>query len=153
MGGFSSNYEGGYLDFDDDPKWMADNNAKRDKYARLRQRKSYYETGNSNHRYINVLLTSVKLLSDLEQNKRDELCEIDDEDIILELKHNTKKKEDAKALDVYYESTFIGSVQKVFNAEQIDNSQIINDFCFEDGRLKNIEVFWDGEAFVLKQKS
>ncbi|CAA6803355.1 MAG: Unknown protein [uncultured Sulfurovum sp.] len=152
MGGFSSNYEGGYLDFDDDPKWMSENNAKKNKYARLRQRKSYYETGSSNYRYINVLLTSSNLLTDSEQNKRNELCEIDDEDVKLELTHNQENKEDAKVLDVYYESTFIGSVQKVFTDEQIDNSQIINDFCFDNEQLKVVEVFWDGESFFLKQK-
>jgi len=152
MGGFSSNYEGGYLDFDDDPKWMNRDNTKKDKYGRLRQKNAYYETGNSHHRYINILLTSAHLLTDYQQNKRDELCKIDDEDIELELTHNRENKEDAKTLDVYYESTFIGSVQKVFNDEQIDNSQIIHDFCFDNEQLKNIEVFWDGETFVLKQK-
>ncbi|CAA6812442.1 MAG: Unknown protein, partial [uncultured Sulfurovum sp.] len=66
--------------------------------------------------------------------------------------HNQKNKEDTKVLDVYYESTFIGSVQKVFNNEQIDNSRIINDFCFDNEQLKVVQVFWDGETFFLKQK-
>lgn len=152
MGGFSSNYEGGYLDFNDDPKWMNKDKKQKNKYGHLMQKKSYYETSSSKYRYINILLTSANTLTLKEQEKRNELCEVDDEDVLLEVEHNIEHQEDNKTLDVYYEEFLVGSIQKVFKDDNIDNSTIINDFCFSNDELKEVQVLWDGETFFLKQK-
>jgi hypothetical protein len=145
MGGFSSNYEGGYLDFDDNPKWMSKDNKKESKYAYLRQKKVYHKTSGSSANYLNVLLNSMELLTASEKEKREELCAIDDEDIELTL------KSDYQELKVYYEQVYIGSIQKTFEEDGIDNSTVLNDFCFEKNKLKNIEILWDGEGFYLRK--
>jgi len=145
MGGFSSNYEGGYLDFNEDPKWMGKEAQKENKYAHLKQKKVYHKTSGSSADYLNILLNSMELLTASEKEKREELCAIDDEDIELTLKNNHQD------LNVYYEEVYIGSVQKVFEEDKIDNTTIINEFCFKDNELENIKVLWDGEGFYLKK--
>lgn len=145
MGGFSSNYEGGYLDFDDNPKWMSKEGKKESKYTYLRQKKVYHKTSGSSADYLNILLNSMELLTASEKEKREELCAIDDEDIELTLKSHHQE------LKVYYEEIYIGSIQKTFEEDGIDNSTVLNDFCFEKNKLQNIEVLWDGEGFYLRK--
>jgi hypothetical protein len=145
MGGFSSNYEGGYLDFDDNPKWMGKEGKKEHKYAHLKQKKLYRKTTGSRANYLNILLTPANLLNNIEQSKREELCAIDDEDIELTLQN------DNQDLKVYYEEVYIGSIQRVFEEDGIDNTAIINAFCFKDNELENIQTLWDGEGFYLRK--
>ncbi|CAA6816978.1 MAG: Unknown protein [uncultured Sulfurovum sp.] len=153
MGGFSSNYEGGYLDFDNNPKWIHDKSKKNDRYAHLRQKKVYHESSSSKYRYLSVLLTPTNLLTEIQQEKKTELYQIDDADVLLKLKHNKTNALDSLSLEVYYENIFIGSVQKVFEDDDIDNTTIVNEFCFLDEELKKVDIIWDGEGFYLKEKN
>lgn len=146
MGGFSSNYEGGYLDFDDDPKWMNQNNKKENRFAYLKKKKVYTVRNGTHYNYLNVRLTTANLLTSKEQEKREELCKIDDSDILLSLKYHHEE------FQVYYEESYIGSVQKVFEEDNIDNNTTLNTFCFSNNELKDIEAFWDGENFFLREK-
>jgi len=145
MGGFSSNYEGGYLDFNEDPKWMSKEEKKESRYAYLRQKKVYRKTSGSSAEYLNILLSPLKLLNTSEQHVRTELCDIDDEDIELTLKQSDE------ALKVYYNGVYIGNIQELFEEDQIDNRAILHDFCFSEMKLQNIQIIWDGEGFYLKK--
>ncbi|HHD75800.1 MAG TPA: hypothetical protein ENK95_03120 [Campylobacterales bacterium] len=145
MGGFSSNYEGGYLDFDDNPKWMGKEAQKENKYAHLRQKKVYRESQGTHASYLNVLLSPSELLTQKEQEHRRELCEIDDEEIQLEL------EAEKEALKVYYKAVYIGYVIQKFDKENIDNTTVLKTFCVEDNEEKNLDVIWDGEGFFLRK--
>ncbi|CAA6826621.1 MAG: Unknown protein [uncultured Sulfurovum sp.] len=144
MGGFSSNYEGGYLDFDDDPKWMNQKMKQDNRFAYLKKKKLYTIRNGTNHNYLNILLTTASLLTEEAQQKRAELYAIDDSDVQLELKH------DSENLKIYYEKTHIGSVQIFFEEDDIDNTEVIHDFCFIKNTLTKIEAIWDGEGLYLK---
>jgi len=146
MGGFSSNYEGGYLDFDENPKWMANKGQKEHKYAHLKQKKVYHARHGAKTSYLNVMLSSSSLLNETQQEKRAKLCQIDDEDIELTVHLNKKE------VEIYHEDVFIGRVQKLFEEEGIDNTDRVNQFCFNGDEAKKIEAFWDGESFFLKHK-
>lgn len=145
MGGFSSNYEGGYLDFDDNPKWMGKEAEKENRYAHLRQKKVYRESKGRNASYLNVLLSPMELLTQREQEQRRELCEIDDEDIQLELEIQEE------AYKVYYQGVYIGYIVKKFDKENIDNTAVLQSFCLEDNEEKKINIIWDGEGFFLRK--
>jgi len=41
--------------------------------------------------------------------------------------------------------------KKIFEEDKIDNTKVVNDFCFFADELKDIQVFWDDENFYLKQ--
>ena len=85
------------------------------------------------------------MLCDDEQEERTNLTQLCNVETDLELRSN-----DANSLDIYYDDVFIGGVQKVFEADNIDNTQIVNDFCFGDDGLNDVEAFWDGDVFYLR---
>ena len=70
-------------------------------------------------------------------------------EVLLELRVYEDEK-DAKALALYHDDILLGMVQKVFEAEEIDNSEIVNEFCFFDDKLKKLDTFWDGMGFYLR---
>lgn len=146
MGGFSDNYECGYWGDEAPPM------SKRQDKNFTRNKKTYVEKISAKFKYLTVLLSSENLLTSSEQESRANLCQTWDEDILLELRHNRDNKDDNKKLDVYYESIFIGSIQKVFTEENIDNRTVVDDFCFINSELKEIQLFWDDENFYLKQE-
>jgi len=129
MGGFSDNYECGYWDEDSSSP----------KSTRANRKKVYKEKNSSDIRYLNVLLTTTK--HDLPKDW--------DIEIALEIKHN---KDDSKSIEVYHDEVFIGCVQKVFEDDGIDNTLIVNEFCFKGDALKDVSALWDGESFYLMQK-
>ena len=147
MGGFSDNYECGYWGDETPPMQKS-----KDKKFH-RNRKLYVEKVSSKHRFLIILLTKRELLTINGQEHRDKLCQAWDEDIALEVRHNREHEEDNKTLEFYYESVFIGAVQKVFEEDKIDNTSVVNDFCFNGDELQNIEGFWDDENFYLKKKN
>ena len=131
MGGFSDNYECGYWD-DDTPVH---------KLKKVDKKKIYKETISSKYCYLNVLL---------EGNEHHLPRDLDIE-VLLELKHN-ENEADRKSLDVYDGDIFLGSVQKVFELEGIDNSKIVNEFCFLQDKFKEIDALWDGIKLYLRCK-
>jgi len=140
MGGFSDNYECGYWGDEAPPM------SKRQEKNFTRNKKIYVERISSKFKYLTVLLSSENLLTFCEKESRTNLCQTWYEDIELELRESTNK-----TLEIYYEKVFIGSVQKVFEEDKIDNTKVVNDFCFFADELKDIQVFWDDENFYLKQ--
>lgn len=147
MGGFSSNYEGGYEDFDGLPKWM---NAQNKEHP-ISKDKHYKKTKTSTNQYLKVLLSNSVFLTDKEAKKRDTLCQYCENDIFLYLKHESDKK-DIKQLALYDCDVFIGYIQKHFKEDSIDNTQLVNDFCFDANGLQEIEALWDGLHFYLKKR-
>jgi hypothetical protein len=141
MGGFSSNYEGGYLDFEETPKWMTQKDSTHDSD----KKKRYKEKSSAENRYLNVLLSDESVLNAKEKASKDDLCQYCESDIYLEIKVC-----DMKVLKIYYEDSYIGRIEKIF--EGIDNTDIVDGFCFAGNRLKDIEAFWDGQSFYLKEK-
>lgn len=132
MGGFSDNYECGY--WDEDPSSP--------KSTRANRKKIYKEKNASDTSYLNVLLTTTK----------HNLPKDWDIEIALEIKHNKENKDDRKTIEVYHDEVFIGYVQKLFEADGIDNTEVVNDFCFLDDELKDVSGLWDGESFYLVVK-
>jgi hypothetical protein len=140
MGGFSSNYEGGYLDFEETPKWM-----NQEKKSEIKEKaKIYKEKSSAENRYLNVLLSDENLLNPEGKTCREDLCQYCESDIYLML------QQEGQEIRVYYQNNYIGNIQKSF--EKIDNTEVLNDFCFVENRLKDIEAFWDGKTFYLKEK-
>ena len=131
MGGFSDNYECGYWDDDTPPH----------KVKKVDKKKIYKERRASNYCYLNVLL----------DNEEHELPRDLDLEVLLELRHH-KDKEDAKALAIYHDEILLGVVQKVFESEEMDNTQIVNEFCFFYDKLKKLDAFWDGMGFYLRSE-
>ncbi len=144
MGGFSDNYEGGYWDLNGLPTAMKQEN----KYNSINTEKSYEVDSDTTHDYLAVRLSLTHLLKSNEQYIRGRLCHNHDQDTPLKLIYNQENKN----LELYYRETFIGSIQKKFEQEGIDNSSMVNDFCLENGVLKKVEALWNGEDFYLKKK-
>lgn len=115
--------------------------------------KIYKETTDTLYRYLKVMLTPASFLNFEQRDTRNELYKEYDHEIVLELVHDRGNKYDKNALEVYYGQIYIGHVRKKFKDENIDNTRIIDDFCFENNRLKNIDIVWNGDSFVLSQKT
>lgn len=144
MGGFSSNYEGGYLTFNGVPKWIDKNR------STTKALKKYQIKKASRYQYLTVLLTPIEDLSPTQREIRENLCRECEEDILLQLKHNPNNNQDPKTIDIYLNQHFLGSIQKAFPSDQIDNTTIVNAFCFTKEKLKTIEALWDGMHFYLR---
>ncbi len=166
MGDFDDAYEMGLVDsegtatgvgWNDDYKMQKRPNYNKDtqecyNYDNKIQ-KFYKETSDSTYRYIKVILTPASLLNSEEKYARKELYEEYEDEIVLELIHDRGNEYDRKALEVYYEHIYIGHIRKKFKDSDIDNTRIINDFCFENNRLKDVDIVWDGNNFILSQKT
>jgi len=147
MGGFSSNYEGGYLDFDDSPKWI---NQEKTANAFAKD-KRYKEKNSAENMYLNFLLSDKALLNPHQQACRSRLCQYCESDIYLRLQKNECTLNECR-IEVYYQNIYIGHIQKRFQEEKIDNTKMIDTFCFKDQGLKDIQALWDGRTFYLKKK-
>ncbi len=144
MGGFSDNYECGYWG-DETPPIQKNKNAKIAKESNdFSAEKTYVIKNDAKYSYLHFMLTPIALLSDEEQEERTNLVQLCNTETELELRN--------KELEIYYDDVFIGSVEKVFKEDGIDNTEIVNEFCFIDNELKSIEAFWSGEIFSLRQK-
>jgi hypothetical protein len=146
LGGFSDNYECGYWG-DETPPMQKNKKARSANGTNdLKIEKTYVIKNDSKYLYLNILLSPLSLLRDEEQEERTNLIQLCNTETELELLHRQN-------LDIYYDDVFIGSVQKVFEDEGIDNTEIVNEFCFLDAKLKKIEAFWSGEFFCLRQRA
>lgn len=147
MGGFSDNYECGYWGNETPPiqkhKKLKNSNKSND----INIEKFYVETSDSAYRYLSIILTTISLLTDNEQEERTNLTQLCNTETALELTYNNDKE-----IKIYYDEVFIGFVQKIFKDEGLDQTKIINDFCFYSNKLKEIQAFWDGNIFFMKQK-
>ena len=143
MGGFSDNYECGYWG-DDTPPIQRKKKVTNDKFKNSNIEISYSVTNDGLYQYLDVLLTPINLLHSDEQEERINLIQLCNTLTQLELKITQDKK-----LEIYYDEVFIGYVQKVFEKENIDNTKIIDNFCFVDGKMQEIEALWNGEVFCL----
>ncbi len=113
---------------------------------------SYKQVSDGEFNSLIVLLTPMNFLKSDERFVRAKLCQIDKGEIDIDLMHDRFHEADSKALEVYYDKTFIGYVRKRFNSEHIDNTEVVDEFCFDGNKLGNIEMYWDGENFKLKKK-
>ena len=145
MGGFSDNYECGYWG-DETPPIQKNKKAKSANKINVSSvKKTYVITNDANYSYLHFMLTPIALLSDEEQEERTNLIQLCNTQTELELRNNQN-------LDIYYDDVFIGSVQKIFKDEEIDNTMIVNDFCFLNDKLQNIEALWSGDFFYLQKQ-
>jgi len=115
--------------------------------------KHYSVRSDSVFTYLDVFLTPANLLRSDERYARTNLYKEYDTKTYLELLHDRGNEYDSKALEVYYNGTFIGHIMKIFKDENIDNTRVVNNFCFDENRLNNIELFWSGEKFFLKKQT
>ena len=58
----------------------------------------------------------------------------------LSLQHDKDNSYDDMALKVLYGSTFIGYIQKRFNDIGVDDTELINNYCFSDGTVNRLEL-------------
>jgi hypothetical protein len=144
MGGFSDNYECGYWGDETPPRQK--NKQTRSKVEALTINKKYVIKSNVKYRYLKVLLTPINLLNEEEQEERTNLIQLCNTETELTLVYE-------KDLNIYYDDVFIGSVQKVFENGNINNTKIVNDFCFKENKLQDIEALWSGEFFYLREKN
>ncbi len=114
---------------------------------------SYKETEDEEFAYLSVLLTPMDLLKSNERFARAQLYKIDSEQISLEIVHDRFNEKDSRALEVYYNETFIGYVRKRFDNEYIDNTQIVDNFFFDGDKFKNLEMYWNGSTFYIRDSS
>lgn len=146
MGGFSDNYECGYWGDETPPKQM-NKKVKNNKSSHLNVKKSYTVTDDDFYKYLNVMLTSIDLLGVGEQEERTNLIKLCNIETVLELIYT---KDIHKNIEIYYDEVHIGRVQKIFEDEGIDNTKIVDDFCFVGDELKDIEAIWTGDIFCLR---
>lgn len=145
MGGFSDNYECGYWG-DDALPIRRNQKSKSQEPDDVKVHKLYRERNDKKYRYLDVILTPVRLLDDDEQEERVNLTQLYSIETALKL-IVTKEK----TLDMYHEELYIGSVEKIFVDDTIDNTQIVNDFCFDKDTLKDVQAFWNGDIFYLRR--
>ncbi len=145
LGGFSDNYECGYWGDDTPPRQKRKERKNSNQKSKIEIEKNYQITSDSTYAYLNVMLTPLHLLNDEEQEERTNLVQLYSVETQLEVSYKD-------SLDIYFDGIFIGSVQEIFEEEKIDNREIINQFCFNEGKLQKIEAFWSGELFYLRVK-
>jgi len=118
MGDFDDGREMGLWGADGIPYWDGDN-----------------EDENIEKGYI-VALTPKRFLKQYQKNKRSHL----NINSSLKLVHNRFNEHDRYALEVYFDSVFIGHVRK--NYDDGDKSLEINKWCFEDGFLTHVYIVY-----------
>jgi len=114
---------------------------------------SYKETDDGELSTLSVLLTPMDLLKTDERFARAKLYQIDSEEIELDIVHDRFNENDNKALEAYYDKTFIGYVRKRFDNEYIDNTERVEEFCFNDNKIRDLQLLWNGIEFILKGMS
>ena len=76
---------------------------------------SYKETDDGEFNSLSVLLTAADLLKSDERFTRAKLYQIDNDEISLAVIHDRFNEKDNRALEVYYDKTFIGYIRKRFD--------------------------------------
>ncbi len=161
MGDFDDGMEMGLWGADGIPYWDGDED---DSYQKKEKKRKIVEPDMNSKKYntvecdskyvcLKVMLTPSSLLNARERYTRSDLYKEQDTEIKLELIHDKGNEADSKALEVYYDQIFMGHIRKKFKDADINNTNVVNDFCFEDNKLRDISLFWNGEEFYLRKKS
>lgn len=145
MGGFSDNYECGYWEVEESTPKSSKSNKNKFKNT-LSINKKYIITSDKNYDYLYFMLSPIELLESYEQDTRNNFFRMNNTETALEFKVNM----DRKSIELYDEELYIGSLRKVFEEENINNTKIVDDFCFTNNRFEDLEAFWNGEKFYLK---
>jgi hypothetical protein len=114
---------------------------------------SYKETDDGEFSTLSILLTPMNLLKSDERFARAKLYQIDSGEIELDIVHDRFNEKDNKALEVYYDKTFIGYIRKRFTNEYIDHSELVEEFCFNDNKIRDLQLLWNGIEFILRGMS
>ncbi len=114
---------------------------------------SYKEVDNGEFSTLSVLLTPMDLLKSDERFARAKLYQTDNDEVSLDIIHDRFNEKDNKALEVYYDKTFIGYVRKRFDYEYIDNTELVDEFFFYKKKLRDIEMYWNGNEFIVRRES
>lgn len=146
MGGFSDNYECGYWDEVPNPLLNKKKVHKHTNMIPPYAHKHYKENSDLVYRYLYILLTPIALLDSHGQDTRINLFNTCNTETVLELSYDDTQKN----ISFYYDEICIGGIQKVFEENKIDNTEIVNNFCFIKNEYKPLEAFWDGERIYLR---
>ena len=112
---------------------------------------NYEFSDNGEYSYLSVLLTPMEILKTDERYTRASLYKNTNRRK-LEIIHNKFNEEDSKTLDVYNNGIFIGYVRKKFTVD-IDKTDLVNNFCFNNEIINDITLYWTGGTFMIQQKS
>ena len=164
MGDFDDGMEMGLWGADGIPYWDGEDDQNSHTKIKRKRRKKTTEIDVNSNQYntiecvpkylcLKVMLTSSSLLKTRERYERSSLYNKEDVIIELELIHDKGNEYDNKALEVYFNRIFMGHVRKRFKDDAIDNTRVVNEFCFEDNKLSNVSIFWSGEEFYLRKIS
>ena len=144
MGGFSDNYECGYWDDEE----LIPKSRRTSKITHTQSiNKNYEIKSDKQYKYLYFILNSLEELSPEAQDSRNNFFMMNNTETSLEFKVD----KESKSIELYDDDLFIGSLEKVFQEECVDNTKIVDDFCFVDNKLQDLEAFWDGERFYLRE--
>jgi len=106
---------------------------------------------NKNLLYKNFVLTPAKYLTNEQRYTRARLQKLRGRSVELEALNDKFNAHDRKSIEVYYNGVFIGYIQKHFNDIGIDNTDNVNEFCFDsNGTLRgDIKAVWNGNCYFL----
>jgi len=72
--------------------------------------------------------------------------------IHLTVKHNPNNPHDSKALEVYYQETFIGHIRKNYDQYLMGAKGLLEEFCFDRDVLEDVELICDGKYIFDREK-
>lgn len=145
MGGFSDNYECGYWD---EAEPISRKN-KKTTTQDINKKILYKIESDLEYQYLYILLTPLHLLTPHQKDNRITLTKTCSNQTSLEVNEKITQN---KTIEIYYEDSSIGNILKISENNNINYSHIVNDFCFIDDKLKEIEAFWDGFNFYIRRK-
>jgi len=88
-------------------------------------------------------LTPMHFLNDEQASVRKKLLAQQEDKIHLIVKHNPNNPHDNKALEVYYQETFIGYIRKNYDPNLMYAKSSLEDFCFYRDSLEDIELIYN----------
>jgi hypothetical protein len=153
-------YEMRYVDHqgnilvDDDPE--NDSEADSDDSSDDDQYKYKYDYKYKNSLLVGfqLVLTPEKFLNKEQKKIRNKLL-TGYQDTMLEVRHNPNNPHDNKALEVYFEATFIGHIRKNFqDMGSARFKESLDEFCFFGGNMESLELsFYHSSGFNLTKKT
>ncbi len=150
MGDFDEMYEMGLVDKGGMPIWENYNNKYKNKKNNSLYDKSNFKINKQNGIISLTIDLTPKVFLEAKQLTIREDLEKTNFNKILNLKHNKYNNNDNFALEIYYNEIFIGHVRKKFKYEGIDNTSIINNFCFEGDLLKDLHIIYRDHQYIIE---
>jgi len=101
---------------------------------------------------LDIDLTPILFLNDEQASVRKKLLDQKGKTHLI-VKHNPNNPHDNKALEVYYQETFIGHIRKNYDQYLRHAKSLLEKFCFYRDTIEEIELIYDSTKFTLRKSA